>query len=115
MCKVCAARASHLCDSWVGTLAVDAVVLQPLVLGVGAVLFEGAAVLPFTPNTPEQPVCLQTQTAASTLGVALVQMDCAEVGGRKERGREKKRGGEGEEGKDRGGKGEEKSNEKLLY
>ncbi len=67
-----------------GALAVDAVVLQPLVLGVGAVLFEGAAVLPFTPNTPEQPVCLQTQAAASTLGVALVQMDCAE-GGKKNR------------------------------
>ncbi len=72
---------SHLCDPWVGALAVDAVVLQPLVLGVGAVLFEGAAVLSFTPNASKQWVCLQTQTAAPTLGVALVQMDCA--GGRR--------------------------------
>lgn len=73
---------SHLCDPWVGALAVNAVVFQPLVLGVGAVLLEGAAVLSFTPNAPKQRVCLQTQTAASTLGVALVEMDCA--GGRKE-------------------------------
>lgn len=51
---------SHLCDPWVGALAVDAVVLQPLVLRVGAVLLEGAAVLAFTPNTAKQWVCLQT-------------------------------------------------------
>lgn len=58
-----------------GALAVDAVVLQPLVLGVGTVLFECAAVLSFAPNASKQRVCLQTQTTASTLGVALVQMD----------------------------------------
>lgn len=83
MCKVCAAFASHLCDPWVGALAVNAVVLQPLVFWVRAVLLEGAAVLSFTPNTPKQGVCLQTQTTASTLCVALVQMDCS--GGRRER------------------------------
>lgn len=82
MCEVCTACVPHLCDPWVGALAVNAVVLQPLVLWVRAVLLEGAAVLSFTPNTPKQRICLQTQTTASTLGVALVQMDCA--GGRKE-------------------------------
>lgn len=89
---------SHLCDPWMGALAVDAVVLQPLVLGVGAVLLEGAAVLSFTPYTPKQRVCLQTQTTASTLGVAFVQMDCA--GGRKEpreRGKENQWEGKGRE------------------
>lgn len=69
---------SYLCDPWVGTLAVDAIVLQPLVLRVGAVLFEGAAVLSFAPNTPKQWVRLQTQATASTLCVALVQMNCAD-------------------------------------
>lgn len=68
---------SHLCDPWVGALAVDAIMLQPLVLRVGAVLLEGAAVLSFTPNAPKQRVCLQTQTTTSTLGIALIQMDCA--------------------------------------
>lgn len=63
---------SHLCDAWVGALAVDAVVFQPLALRVGAVLLEGAAVLSFTPYTPKQRVCLQTQTTASTLGITLV-------------------------------------------
>lgn len=76
-----------------GALAVDAVVLQPLVLGVGAVLLEGAAVVSFTPHTSKQRVRLQTQTAAPTLGVALVQMDCA--GGRKETERTKTRRKEG--------------------
>lgn len=79
----------YLCDPWVGALAVDAVVLQPLVFRVGAMLLEGAAVLSFTPNTPKQWVCLQTQTAASTLGVALVQMDYA--GGRNKMGSRKER------------------------
>lgn len=79
------ASESDLRDPWVGALAVDAVVLQPLVLGVGAVLLEGAAVLSFTPDAPEQRVCFQTQTAASTLGVALVKMDW-----RKETEKEKK-------------------------
>lgn len=65
----------HLCDPRVGTFAVNAVVLQPLVLWVRAVLFEGAAVLPFTPNAPKQWVRLQTQTTASTLGITLVQVD----------------------------------------
>lgn len=68
-------RAAHLCDPWVGALAVNAVVLQPLVLRVRAVLLEGAAVLSFTPNAPKQRVCLQTQAAAPTLGVTLVQVD----------------------------------------
>lgn len=87
---------SHLCDPWVGALAVDAVVLQPLVLGVGAMLLEGTAVLSFTPNTPKQRVCLQTQATASTLSVALVQVDCA--GGRKETERRRERNkGEGKE------------------
>lgn len=65
----------HLCDPRVGTLAVKAVVLQPLVLWVGAVLFQGAAVLPFAPNAPKERVCLQTQTTASALGITLVQVD----------------------------------------
>lgn len=38
MCRACTACVSHLCDPWVCALAVDAVVLQPLVLRVGAVL-----------------------------------------------------------------------------
>lgn len=88
--------ASHLRDPWVGALAVDAIVLQPLVLRVGAVLLEGTAVLSFAPNTPKQWVCLQTQTAASTLGVALVQMDCAGERKKTERGRKRKQGGKGE-------------------
>lgn len=83
MCNVCAALESHLCDPWVGALAVNAVVLQPLALWVRAVLLEGAAVLSFTPDTAKQGVCLQTQTTASTLRVALVQMDCS--GRRRER------------------------------
>lgn len=92
---------SHLCDPRVRALAVDAIVLQPLVLGVGAVLLEGAAVLSLAPHAPKERVRLQTQTAASTLGVALVQMDCG--GGRKEeRGREG--GKEIEEGREGGKK-----------
>lgn len=63
---------SHLCDPWVCALAVDAVVLQPLVLRVGAVLLEGAAIFSFTPNTSEQRVSLQAQTTASTLSITLV-------------------------------------------
>lgn len=66
----------YLCNPWVGALAVDAVVLQPLALGVRTVLLEGAAVLAFTPHAAKQRIGLQTQTAASALGVALVQMDC---------------------------------------
>lgn len=108
---------SHLCDPWMGALAVDAVVLQPLVLGVGAVLLEGAAVLSFTPYTPKQRVCLQTQTTASTLGVAFVQMDCA--GGRKEAQRKRKRKPVGREGKgkrkQKEGKRVENSSEQHLY
>lgn len=65
----------HLGDPGVGAFAVNAVVLQPLVLWVRAVLFEGAAVLPFTPDAPKQRVRLQTQTTASTLGITLVQVD----------------------------------------
>lgn len=64
----------YLCDSRMGTFAVNAVVLQPLVLWVRAVLLEGAAVLPFTPNAPKEWVGLQTQTTASALGIALVQV-----------------------------------------
>jgi len=56
---------------------------------VGAVLLEGAAVLPFAPNAPKQWICLQTQTTASTLSVALVKMDCA--GRRKEAVRKRSR------------------------
>lgn len=67
---------AHLCDPWVGALAVNAIVLQPLVLWVRAVLLEGAAVLSFTPDAPKQRICLQTQTAAPALGVTLVQVDC---------------------------------------
>lgn len=94
---------SHLCDPWVGALAVDAVVLEPLVLRVGAVLLEGAAVLSFAPNTPKQWVCLQTQTAASTLGVALVQMDYAGERKKTERDGKRKTRREGrEEGNGRG-------------
>lgn len=66
----------YLCNPWVGALAVDAVVLQPLALRVRTVLLEGAAVLAFTPHAAKQRISLQTQTAASALGVALVQMDC---------------------------------------
>lgn len=84
-------RGSHLCDAWVGALAVNAVVLQPLVLRVGAVLLKGAAVLSLTPNTAKQWVCLQAQTAASTLGITLVQMDCAAKAGEK-RVRDSRRG-----------------------
>ena len=79
---------SHLCDPRVGALAVDAVVLQPLVLRVRAVLLQGAAVLPFAPDTPKQRVRLQTHAAAAALGVALVQMDCVERGEGGGRGRE---------------------------
>lgn len=70
----CRSCVLYLCDSRVGTFAVNAVVLQPLVLWVRAVLLEGAAVLPFTPNAPKERVGLQTQTTASTLGIALVQV-----------------------------------------
>lgn len=90
---------SYLCDPWVGALAVDAVVLQPLVLRMGAVLLEGAAVLSFTPDTPKQRVCLQTQTAASSLGVTFVQMDCAGTMDDRRRQWHKKRRGGGEEKK----------------
>lgn len=69
-------RVAHLRDPRVGALAVDAVVLQPLVLWVRAVLLEGAAVLSFTPNAPKQRICLQAQAAAPALGVTLVQVDC---------------------------------------
>lgn len=77
----------YLCNPWVGALAVDAVVLQPLALGVRTVLLEGAAVLAFTPHAAKQRIGLQTQTAASALGVALVQMDCA---GKEEEHRDQK-------------------------
>lgn len=74
---------SHLRDPRMGAFAVKTIVLQPLVLREGAVLLEGAAVLSFAPNTPEQWVCFQTQSTASTLGVTLIKVDCA--GGKKER------------------------------
>lgn len=77
----------YLCNPWVGALAVDAVVLQPLALGVRTVLLEGAAVLAFTPHAAKQRIGLQTQTAAPALGVALVQMDCA---GKEEEHRDQK-------------------------
>lgn len=70
----CSSCVLYLCDSRVGTFAVNAVVLQPLVFWVRAVLLESAAVLPFTPNAPKEWVSLQTQTAASALGIALVQV-----------------------------------------
>lgn len=59
-------------------------------------MLEGAAVLSFAPNTPKQWVCLQTQTTASTLGVALVQMDCAGERKKTKRGGKRKHGGKGE-------------------
>lgn len=68
----------HLCDPWVGALAVDAVVLQPLALGARTVLLEGAAVLSFAPHAAKLRIGLETQTAASALGIALVQMHCEE-------------------------------------
>lgn len=69
----------HLCDPRVGALAVDAIVLQPLALGARTVLLEGAAVFTFAPHAAKQRIGLQTQTAASALGVALVQMHCGEA------------------------------------
>lgn len=112
---LCVKYVAHVCpdlrDPWVSALAVDAVVLQPLVLGVGAVLLQGATVLSFTPNAPEQRVCLQTQTAASSLGVTLVQMDCA--GGRK--GLDRRREGKWVVSKGRSQERVENSSEKPLY
>lgn len=69
---------SHLCDARVGALAVDAIVFQPLVFGMRAVLLERAAVLAFAPHATKQRIRLQAQAAAPALGIALVQMDCAQ-------------------------------------